>query len=219
MPNILRGISRLRRAGAVALTTLALGAIVVALALAYRGPSASAAALRDQSPTLTVTGTLITRPAGTLKSGTVVRSADLGLRVFPNALHGFALADVGQAQYPAATVNGGKTWRVAGPALHLDAAQAPLVVLQVGAANQRTFFAWGGPGGGQVVDVTRDAGKHWYQAILGDVVMAVVSGPNGQLVAFAQGAATSSGSTAATWVYASKDGGRTWHYNNSVGAL
>ena len=107
---------------------------------------------------------------------------------------------------------------MAGPALHLDAAQAPLVVLQVGAANQRTFFAWGGPGGGQVVDVTRDAGKHWYQAILGDVVMAVVSGPNGQLVAFAQVAATSSGSTAATWVYASKDGGRTWHYN-SVGAL
>ncbi len=171
--------------------------------------------MRTPSPPATVAGTLITRLAGTLKPGSLVKSANLGLRVFPNAKHGFALADVGQAQYPAATVNGGKTWRTDGPALHINAAQAPLVVQEVGAANQQTYFAWGG---GQVVDATNDAGKHWYRAFLGDVVMAVVSPTNGQLVAFAQ-ASTGSSSAAVTWVYVSTDGGRQWHYNDSLGAF
>jgi hypothetical protein len=210
---------KLVRATSGILAILALGAVVVAVSLTSHGPSASAAALRAPTPPATVTASLITRLAGTLKPGTVVGSGHLGERVFPNAQHGFALADVGQGQYPAATINGGKTWMVAGPVLHVNAAQAPLVVQQVGASSQHTFFAWGGPGGGQAVDVTRDAGKHWYRAILGDIVMAVVSGPGGELVAFAQVAADNSGTTAATWVYVSKDGGRHWHYNTSVGAL
>lgn len=216
MPNLLRVLRRLGKVGVAALTTVVTGALVLALTVAFQGPSASAAAVRVPSPPATVAGTLITRTPGTLKSGTIVKSADLGLRVFPNAKHGFALADIGQAQYGAVTINGGKTWRVAGPALHIDAAQAPLVVEEVGAANQQTFFAWGG---GQVVDVTSDAGTHWYRAILGDVVMAVVSGPaKGQLVAFAQ-AAGDSGSTAVTWMYVSKAGGRQWHYSDSLGAM
>jgi hypothetical protein len=147
-----------------------------------------------------------------------VGSGHIGQRVFPNALHGFGLADVGQGQYPASTINGGKTWRVSGPVLHVNAAQAPLVVTQVGAASQKKLFAWGGPGGGQAVDATPDAGRHWYRAFLGDIVMAVVSGPGGELVAFAQVAADNSGTTAANWVYVSKDGGRNWHYNTTVGA-
>ena len=207
------------RAGSVVLAILVLSAAVVAVALASRGPSAAAASLRAPTPPATVTASLVTRLAGTLKPGAVVASRHLGQRVFPNAQHGFALADVGQGQYPAATIDGGKTWRVAGPVLHVDAAQAPLVVQQVGTASQHTFFAWGGPGGGQVVDATRDAGKHWYRAILGDVVMAVVSGPGGDLVAFAQVAADSSGTTAATWVYVSTDGGHHWHYSTNVGAI
>ena len=216
MPNVSR---KTLRTGAVALAILVLGAIVGAVTWSSQGPSASAASLRAPSPPLTVTATLITRLAGTLKPGTVVAASHLGMRVFPNAQHGFALADVGQGQYPATTVNGGATWKVAGPVLHVNAAQAPLVVQQVGAASQKKLFAWGGPGGGQAVDVTPDAGKHWYRAFLGDIVMAVVSGPGGELVAFAQVAADNSGTTAANWVYVSKDGGRHWHYNTSTGAI
>jgi hypothetical protein len=215
MSSMLRAFGSRGRARTVAVTLVVAGPLVLALAMALQRPSPSAAAVRTPTPPATVAGTLIIRPTGTLKPGSLVKSADLGLRVFPNAKHGFALADVGQAQYPAATVDGGKIWRTDGPALHLNAAQAPLVVQEVGAANQRTFFAWGG---GQVVDVTSDAGKHWYRAILGDVVMAVVSPANGQLVAFAQ-TATGSGSTAVTWVYVSKDGGRQWHYSDSLGGF
>ena len=86
----------------------------------------------------------------------------VGQRVFVNATHGFALVDSGQAQYPAATADGGKTWKTDGPALHLDAAQAPLAVVDVGTAGRNTVFAWGT---GQVIDTTSDGGKHWYRAL------------------------------------------------------
>jgi hypothetical protein len=104
---------------------------------------------------------------------------------------------------------------VNGPPLHLNAAQGPLVVLQVGAASQHAYFAWGGPGGGQSVDVRSDGGKHWWRAILGAVVMAVVASEDGRLIAFAQVPANSTSSTAVTSVYVSTDGGRHWHYSTA----
>ena len=203
-----------RRACIAALIVLGLAATVVAVAFAERGVSASAAVPRDPTPPLTVTGALVTRHSGTLASGTVISATHLGQRIFANGLHGFALASVGQADYGAVTTNGGKTWHIAGAALHLHAAQAPLVVTDVGAANGHTYYAYGG---GQVVDATRDSGKHWYQAILGDVVMAVVSDTSGRLVAFAQ--ATATNGTALNWVYVSTDGGHHWHLNTTVGAF
>jgi hypothetical protein len=213
--------SMLAKTAAAALAMLALGAIAVALMPASRGASASATSLGTPTPVPTVTATLIGKSAVGLRPGTLVRSAILGQRVFPNAIDGFALAHVGggeAATYPAASVNRGKRWRVDGPPLWVAAADAPAVVFKVGAANRKTFFAWGGPGsGGQVVDVTSDAGKHWYQAALGDELEAVVSGPKGELVAFAQ-VASGSDSTALTWVYISKDHGRHWHYSTSLGA-
>lgn len=204
-----------RRACIAALVVIGLAAAVMAAVFAERSGSASAAVPRDPTPPATVTGDLVTRLSGTLPSGTLVGVSHVGQRIFPTRLRGFALADVGQADYGAITTNGGKTWHVAGAALHVHAAQAPLVVTDVGAANGHTFFAYGG---GQVVDATPDSGKHWYRAILGDVVMAVVSGPNGRLVAFAQVAA-GNGTTALNWVYVSTDGGHHWHYNTTVGAF
>jgi photosystem II stability/assembly factor-like uncharacterized protein len=144
-------------------------AAVVATAVLGGSAAAGVSSASNSSPTRatvsivpaapqTVTATLITRPHGTLKPGTRVRTADLGQRVFPNPRVGFTLASVGEAQYPAATANGGRTWRTDGPALHLNAAQAPFSVAFPGAASARTFFAFGG---GQVVDATGDAGKHW----------------------------------------------------------
>jgi hypothetical protein len=142
-----------------------------------------------------------------------VGSRTLGVRVFPNARHGFALANVNDGQYPAATASGGAKWRIDGPVLHVNAAQAPLVVTQVGAAAPATYFAWAGPGGGNAVDVTTDAGKHWRQALLPGVPLAVVH--SGQLSAFVQVPTTSSATPKAEiWVYVSKDGGRHWHYTN-----
>jgi hypothetical protein len=219
MPNVLRVSSKLAKTVAAALALAILGALVITLSSTSPGATAAAVARRDPSPPPGVTAVLINRPADALRPGTVVRAAALGLRIFPNARRGFALADVDDGQYPATTIDGGTTWRVDGPPLHVNAAQAPLVVLQVGAANQHTFFAWGGPGGGQAVYVTSDAGKHWYRAILGDIVMAVVADSSGRLVAFAQAVTTSDESTAATLVYVSKDGGQSWHYSTRLGAI
>ncbi len=167
------------------------------------------------SPVKTITARALKPRPRTLRAGTLVEGRDIvGVRAFVNATHGFALASVGEAQYPAATVDAGKTWRTDGPALHLDAAQAPLSVINAGAANQHTFFAYGG---GQVVDVTSDAGKHWWQAFLGDGVLSVVAFGN-RLIAVAQDS-SGSGDTAQTVVYVSRDGGRHWHLNNTLGAF
>jgi hypothetical protein len=200
MVNASLGTRRVRMPAA-ALAALLAGSIA---------PASAAAA-----PPQTITASRITRQNGTLAPGSGVRASSLGQRVFLNANRGFALADVGQAQYPAATVNGGRTWKTNGPALHLNAAQAPLVVVDVGAANAHTFYAFGG---GQVVDVTSGGGTTWWQANLGDVVLAVVPRVlGGGLVAIAQDA-TGGGSNATTVVYVSTDGGRHWKLNKKLGA-
>ena len=128
--------------------------------------------------------------------------------MFVDATHGFALVNGDQAQYPAATTDGGLTWRTDGPALHVDAAQGPLAVTEIGALNRRTIFAYGG--GGNVVDVTTDGGRHWRRALWGDgTPMAVVSNFKGQLVAFVDLFGSGSSANGPTWQYVSRDGGRT----------
>jgi hypothetical protein len=182
--------------------------IVGAVALSAAIPGASVALAAG--PQQTVTASLITRPAHTLAPGTTVSGSKIfGQRVLVDATHGFALVDTGGAQYPAATTNGGKTWKTDGPALHLDAAQAPLAVVDVGAAGRNTAFAWGT---GQVIDTTGDGGKHWYRALFTQgIPVAVVKNPLGHLVAFVDG------SGGATWQYVSKDGGKTWHLDKTLG--
>jgi hypothetical protein len=191
---------------AIVLSAVALGSVVVGVS------AASTRATAAITPQQTVTATLITRPAGTLKPGSKV-SSGLGQRVFTDAKHGFKLADVGQAQYPAATTDGGKTWKTDGPALHLNAAQAPLVVGVIGATNRKTVFAFGG---GQVIDATGNGGKQWFRATFDGLPMAVVGGRSGHLVAFVD-ASSGSSSKGVTWQYVSKNGGRTWHFDTTVG--
>jgi hypothetical protein len=182
--------------------------VVVGVVLALGSIGVSAAATRATAaakPPKTVTATLITRRKGTLATGTSVRAAAVsGQRVFTDAKHGFALASVGSAQYAVATADGGKTWKTYGPALHLNAAQAPLSVSFIGAVSRKTVFAWGG---GQVIDATSDGGKHWYSALFttGSPV-AVVRDIQRHITAFV--GSPSGGSTSR---YVSKDGGRTWH--------
>jgi hypothetical protein len=191
------------------LSAAALGSSIVGVSAASTRSVAAAA-----SPPKTVTASRITRPRGTLAPGTKVSSADLGQRTFTDAKHGFALASVGQAQYPAATNDGGKTWKTDGPALHINAAQAPLSVVDIGAASRKTVFAYGS---GQVIDTTSDGGKKWYRALFDGLVMAVVRNPPGHLVAFVDGSTSTSSSSGVTWQYVSKNGGRTWRYDITIG--
>lgn len=79
--------------------------------------------------------------------------ADLDTRAFENRDHGWALASINNFQYPARAVDGGLTWRIAGPPLHRDAAQGGSGVGQIGVpsaqtgwASNLTAFAWGGVG-------------------------------------------------------------------------
>lgn len=198
---MLFSLSRRFTASILALGVVALGSTDIAV------PSASAA-----GPKKTVKASRVAQRPGTLAPGTAVSSSSLGQRVFTDATYGFALSNTGEAQYPAATTDGGITWRTDGPALHINAAQAPLVVLNVGAASRTRWFAFGG---GQVIDTTSDGGASWYRTLFNGLVMAVVRG-GGRLVAFVDQSVNGSG---ATWQYVSRDGGRTWHYNPRVGGI
>jgi len=163
------------------------------------------------SPQQTVTASRIKRPAHTVIPGTTLNLSDLvGQRVFVDATHGFALASVLGAQYPAATTDGGATWKTDGPALHLNAAQAPLSVTSIGATSRTTIFAYGS---GQTVDTTSDGGLKWYRALFNGVVMAVVRGFGHRLVAFID----TGNSNSPVLQYVSKNGGRTWSYSTAVG--
>jgi hypothetical protein len=197
--------------GALAAASAGSGATGAAGAGETEAALAAAAVLPNE-----VTATPIAASAGEVRSGTLVREGALGTRVFADSRHGFALASVRGGQYPATTADGGRTWRIDGPILHADAAQAPLVVQQAGLAGPRTLFAWGGPGGGQTIDVTADGGRHWSRAIVGEAVLAVVAAPRRRLVAVVQ--ASGAGGATLTAAYASTDGGRHWLKEARLGA-
>jgi hypothetical protein len=147
-----------------------------------------------------------------------VTQADLvTTRVFANASVGFALTNVNSAQYPARSLDGGRTWRIDGPQVHIDAADGPESVGFVGVAGPRTFFAYGS----SAVDVTSNGGRTWWETFLGELVVAVVPGPRHELVAYVQQQLNSNSSSlaAATWQYVSHDGGRHWVYSRALGGL
>jgi photosystem II stability/assembly factor-like uncharacterized protein len=192
-----------------------------ACALAASGTTAAVAAIAagaappvPPTPPATIAGSLITRQPQTAKVGTTVPAGNLSQRVFVSSKVGFALGAVGEAQYPAETTNGGASWKTFGPALHVNAAQAPLSVTDVGAVNKRVVYFYGS---GQAVDVTSDGGKHWYRAFAPELSLAVVPGTSGQLVWIVQDGFGSSGNTAVTWQYVSTNGGKLWHYSTALG--
>ncbi|HEX3688457.1 MAG TPA: YCF48-related protein [Solirubrobacteraceae bacterium] len=179
-------------------------AVASVASAAVLGVALATAGAATPTPPKTVKAGRITRPSGTLAPGSSVNAHRVvGQRTFINATRGFALANVGQADYAVTTSDGGKTWKTDGPALHLDAAQAPLSVSFVGAVNAKKVYVWGG---GQVVDTTNDGGKTWYRALFtAGSPIAVVQDFGGHLLAFVQSFSGSS-----TLEYTSKDAGRTW---------
>lgn len=198
---------------ALSVSVVVAAAVAVGSSAAAASPPGAALEARTASIPATVTGQLITAPHHTLRPGTPVPLSSLGPRAFANARVGFSLAHVGQADYPAVTPDGGRTWHTNGPALHLDAAQAPLAVVDPGAAGNSTFFAFGG---GQAIDSTSDGGRHWWRAFLGEAVIGAVPRIGGGIIAFAQNT-VGTGSSAVTEVYVSRDGGHHWHLDTSFG--
>lgn len=187
-------------------------ALAGVLATAARSPAAPA----RSAPPPTVRAQLITRFPRTLTPGTEASPRRLGQRVFVDARHGFALFNGPQAQYAAATADGGRTWRTDGPALHVAAAQGPLAIADLGAINRRTIYAYGGA---QAVDVTTDGGRRWWRSLFDGETMAVVRDMNGHLVTFVDVPGRSgAGATRGPVVqYVTRDGGRSWHEDTTVG--
>jgi hypothetical protein len=98
--------------------------------------------------------------------------------------------------------------------VHIDAADGAEGVGYVGIAGPRTFFA----DGSSVVDVAANAGRTWWETFLGELVTAVVPGPNNDLIAYVQQPVSNDHvNPAVTWQYVSRDGGREWNYSTALG--
>jgi hypothetical protein len=158
-----------------------------------------------------------------LASGTILPQEDLGIRVFADRRHGFALAirlAGGVQTYPVASSDGGQTWRVAGPILHVDAAQGAIAVATPGVQGPRFYYAWD-DGYNSIVDVTTDAGRRWWQTFLPGAVLSVTpeTGPGKGLIALVEGPTTDPGGHGASlWDYRTTDG-RHWRYMGSLNAV
>ena len=69
----------------------------------------------------------------------------------------------------------------------------------------------------EIVDVTTDRGRSWWETYLGDLVTAVVDVPGRGLVAYVQDAVNNAHPERSfTWQYVSQDGGRHWRYSTAM---
>ena len=162
-----------------------------------------------------VAGHRIRASPGSPRVGTSVRLPTNGIREFAGPRAGYALVTIGNATYPVKTVDGGRSWHVAGPRLHQNAAQGGAGVGAIQAASASVALAWGGITPDGVVDWTTDGGQNWFTARFPGVVL-YVGTEGGTLVAnvygsFRQGTTTHSG----LWAYRENAGG-TWTYVSTI---
>jgi len=183
-------------------------AIVAVPTVAVAGVASASSSSSGSSATITARS-LPSSDTGSAYAhrGAAVASSKLTVRTFVNGSDGFSLAGVGEAQYPASTTNGGRTWQIDGPHFHVNAANAPDVVTRVGAVGPSTYFAYGG--GGQSVIVSTDAGKHWWRAYFSGSPLTVeptsAGGGTSGLVTIVEN------NPGKFQAYVSTDGGRHWH--------
>lgn len=184
----------------------------------------STTAPNNASPPKTVTARRLRPSAPTgLRPGTPVGSGFTGVRVFANRHVGFATTNLPQAgggTYPVATSDSGRRWRTDGPVLHIPAAQGSVAIGQAGVLGPKIYFAWCGACN-TVIDVTPDAGKHWWQTFMPGNVLAVIGGsdPRAGLTAIIEGpTSASNGRGASLWDYLSTNG-RRWTYKYSLNAV
>lgn len=148
---------------------------------------------------------------GALRPGTKVGQKGIGERIYSNGRDGFALAQETSTLYPVSTVNGGRSWRIDGPWLYREAADAPAVVGDTGLVLPRTFYAYGP----SVIDVTPNGGRVWWQTFIPNgLLVAVVPSPKGHVLALVQ--QTRRHHRLLTLQYVSRDGGRHWRYSTAL---
>ena len=195
-----------------ALTALAAAALIPAVGSAHA--HTPRAHTTSAMPPRTLTGQPITPYRGTtrLSRGAVLASADIfSTRVLANATRGFALASESSADYPVLTSDGGRTWRIAGPVLHIAAADGPDGVSSVGVTGTDTYYAWGF----NAVDVTSNAGASWFRVHPAGQVVAVVPGDRG--LALYEQITDAESRVSATVQYVSTDDGRRWRLSDALG--
>jgi hypothetical protein len=221
--NHLSSKPRLAVAAIGLLSALMLGACGGSSGPQLARPSSDTAP-NNASPPKSVTARRL-RPSapGGLRPGTPVSPGFTGVRAFANRRVGFGITDLPQAgdgTYPVATSDSGKTWRTDGPVLHIPAAQGPVAVGQTGVLGPKIYFAWCGACN-MVIDVTPDAGKHWWRTFMPGLVLAVIGGADARagLTAIIEGPTNSpTGRGASLWAYLSTDGHR-WSYKYSLNAV
>lgn len=189
-------------------TRLSAIAAVMAVSTVAVAGVASASSNRSGSSATVTAKALASSDSGSqfAHRGASVDPSKLTIRTFVNSKDGFSLASVGQAQYPASTTDGGKTWQIDGPHFHVNAANAPDVVTRDGAMGPSTYYAYGG--GGNTVVVSSDGGSHWWRAYFPGSPLSVeptYSGSKPGLVTIVE---NNPGKFAA---YVSTDGGQHWH--------
>lgn len=151
-------------------------AVVLPAGAAIAGVASAATPRTITASAVPANGRTFARP------GTVVRQAGLGNRVFVSRNDGFALWSGRGATYPACTSTAGRRWVICGPHLHVNAADAPDVVTQVGASGHE-YFTYGGPEGAESIVVSSNQ-RTWYRASMPGVPYAVAAGAHGKLFAF-----------------------------------
>lgn len=177
-----------------------------------QGATVRAARRSAWMPPAVVARLIVEAPVrGVVRRRTVVRSSELGIRVFADDRHGYSLAEVNLVTYPARTVDGGKTWRIDGPVFHRPAAQGALAVNQISVAGADTAFAWLGLETNTVIDLTSDGGRHWWQAFFPGEVLSVAGVP-GEVLANVRGSIMEAHTIhRGLWVYRTTTG-RRWTY-------
>jgi hypothetical protein len=208
------------------LPALALAAVVAVSAGVCDTTLARPATAAHPSPPRRVSARpLVPGAAGGLRRGTRLPSAGLGARVFADPTHGFALTAPtrrGARIYPAASTDGGRTWRVAGPILQLGSGRGAAAVSEPGMIAARSFYAWAP--GNPVIDITVDGGRRWWHTAMPDVVLSLNPdrGPRGfanGLDAIVEGpAASADGAGALLWEYRTTDG-RHWRFVTDLSAI
>jgi hypothetical protein len=192
---------------------------------APKRPSRAVAPALAARPATVAGRALAVAGRGTLRRGTRLPSADLGVRLFSDDKHGFALATTakrGDRTYPATSGDGGRTWKVDGPVLHMPSSKGSAAVSEPGMTTPHLLYAW--TPGNAALDVSADGGGHWWQTTLPDIVLSVEAdrGPPGftnGLDAIVEGpAGNADGEGALLWEYRTTDG-RHWRFVADLSAL
>jgi len=175
------------------------------LAAAFASLAAGAGADQNPPPPTTVTATKLAadKPPYAVR-GTVISASTLANRVFVNHSDGVSISAYKDAQYAACTTDSGRIWKVCSPHVHVNAADAPDVITEVG-ADGGTRYLYAGPTGGDSVVVSTNT-VDWYRARFQHPVAMVVD----DVLAPKQTIDVFDDSPSGILLYQSSDGGKTW---------